>query len=195
MGNFHESLISLSQAGSNLVTFPTRAAWEDQEPSEVRMRLLTDQGIQDARSWRYVDSRKSDGALKRRWQCVYKVIRNASRELRQWQARGETLAGDEIALLENDLLLQTLSHEVSDALKSVRSPAVLEAGKDVVPRVYSMAVGFLQAAASPFTERSLSTYLAGIQEVESPWIAENLGAKIHARDRPSGTNRRPGRDI
>ena len=121
------------------------SAAENQEASEVRMQRLTAQGIHDAESWRFVDGRKSRAAFVSRWRGVSKQIRNISRALRERQARGETLSADEIWLLENARLLQTLSQEISDALKSLRGPAVREEENAIVPRAFAVAVGFLQA--------------------------------------------------
>ena len=75
-------------------------------------------------------------------------------------------------LLENARLLQTLSQEISDALKYLRGPAVRGEENAVIPRAFALAAGFLQAVDLIPTERTLSHYIEGIQQVESLMMAE-----------------------
>jgi hypothetical protein len=174
MGNLRESGGEGIQHGFNAPIFRStaRTGSEDQKSSEVPMEKLTVQGIHDARSWGRVDGRKSGGELKGRWQCVSKVIRSVSRDLSEYQASGGTLAEDEICFLENSRLLQTISQEISNVLKPSPGLPVVGAGNAVVPRVYAIAVGILQAGDVTFTERTLSTYIEGIQQFETLRIAE-----------------------
>ena len=143
-----------------------------QELSDDRMRSLTAQGVRDAADWRFVDGTESRAAFARRWRSVSRQIRKVSRGLRERQAGGATLPADEIWLLENGRLLQTLSQEISDALKSLRGLAVRGEENAVVPRTFALAASFLHAVDLIPTERALFYYIEGIQQVDRLMMAE-----------------------
>jgi hypothetical protein len=151
---------------------PFPPAAEKQEAPEARMQRLTAQGIRDAERWQFVDGKKSRATFVSRWRGVSKQIRNISRALGDRQARGSTLPANGIWLLENARLLQALSQEVADTLRSLRGLAVRHEENAIVPRIFAAAVGFLQAVDLIPSETTLSHYFEGIQQVESLMMAE-----------------------
>ena len=136
------------------------------------MQRLTTQGIRDAEGWQFLDEKRSRATFVSRWRGVNQQIRNISRALGERQARGDTLPANGIWLLENGRLLQTLSQEVSDALKSLRGLAVRAEENAFVPRAFALAVGFLRAVDLIPCETTLSHYFEGIQQVKSLMMAE-----------------------
>ena len=116
---------------------------------------------------------RSPGAVfASRCRSVARQIRNVSRTLSERKARGDTLPTDGIWLLENARLLQTLSQEVSDALKSGQGLTVRGGEEAIVPRAFAVADGYLRAVDFVPTETTLSHYFEGIQQVESLMMAE-----------------------
>ena len=145
---------------------------EKPEASEGRVRALVTRGIRDAESWRFVQGGKSEAAFVNRCRNVTSQIRDVSRALDERKARGETLSTDEIWLLDNAWFLQTLSQDVGEALKSSPGLTVRVEGDGIVPRAFAAAAGFLRAVDFIPTERTLSHYIEGTQQVESFTMTE-----------------------
>ncbi len=145
---------------------------EKSEPAEVRLRALITQGIRDAESWRFVDGGKSGAAFESRCRSVAAQIHEVSRTLNERKARGDTLPTDEIWLLENAWFLQSLSQEICDGLKSSAGLTVRVEEGAIVPRTFAAAAGYLLAVEFAPTERTLSHYIEGVQQVESFMMTE-----------------------
>jgi cyclic beta-1,2-glucan synthetase len=150
---------------------------ELKEENESRMQNLCVRGIHDAEGWRIVERDKSSPKLLiTRWQNTVRRIRAVSRALGERQAKGETLTLDEVWLVDNVRLLRTLAEEVNSTLTSVPGPRVQDGGAEdkssIVPRTLALSAAFVQAVDLEPTEKTLSHYCEGVQQVDSLMMAE-----------------------
>ena len=154
----------------------TRGA-QGKGPSPEEGIRLTTRAIRDTEGWRLANDRECRTSIVTRWRRLSSQIHTVSHDLRERQARGESLPSDDIVILENMRLLETSDREIREALRSLRGPGVLREGNTVSPRSYLVAVSFLDAVELNISEEDLSRYLEGVQQL------------------PSGTDCHPVREI
>lgn len=136
------------------------------DPARLRSAAIRELGQWTPARLAGAERRRS---LKARWRKAFLAVQNAERWARNQVAKGRILPRGIYELAEHAPRVRLALRETRDALKHETPPPlplVQNCESEIVPRIYALARGFLEASRFELQERDLLVYLGAIQEQE-----------------------------